>query len=534
MNDTQTQNQPDTSRLSPSSLGLQEAPAELSGDSDFRGIIDSTVALPHDVLLRLSRRLAAALTERGVSSSDRIAVALSNSWEWFVVNAAVRYVGAAQIAMNWRLTPSEQEYILRDSQASAVIAEHVDDDRLRAFRSVGSLSVFAKRSDVSGMTLLHSVLADDSFSTDQYDLDVPARTAMIVYTSGTTGKPKGAYRPVVPPTDEVIEYLRHTQFSPAASNGSPRRSLLNMPLHHAAGFRQAEAVVTDSGTAVVQPRFDAEDMLRAIHNYGITDWGGVPTMLSRILSLPDETLERYETSSLRKVTVGAAPVSPQLAERFGRQFGSGLLHQRYGSTETSLIAGLSPDDPSSKADSVGRPFTNVSVRIRDHTGHDLPVGEVGEIWARTPLVIDGYLNRGPLPSSLLDYEGRFRTGDLGRLDADGYLYVSGRSTDLIISGGTNIYPAEIEAVLREIIGSDEVAVIGLPHEELGEIPVAVAADPTGSVDLDELEVRCARELASYKCPRKYLRTAAFPRNHMGKLIKDELRQQILREVEDNT
>src|SRR5690606_32307024 len=236
---------------------------------------------------------------------------------------------------------------------------------------------------------------------------------------------------------------------------------------HGAGPAIVRTGCSRGSLMIFMRRFDPEAVLARIQQYRVTVWSGVPTMFKRIAALPAEVIARYDLSSIRALSVGAAPATHELKLWIMATFGD-CLRENYGSTETGMVASLDPAMQKRKPGSVGKPFRHVDIRIRDELGHELPAGEVGELWVRTPALIDRYLNGPALGEDLLDSDGFFRIGDVGWLDKEGYLYITDRSKDMIISGGVNIYPAEIEAVLLQHPALQDAAVIGIPHEEFGE------------------------------------------------------------------
>lgn len=466
-------------------------------------------------------RLAASLAARGFGPGSRIGVAIRPRIEWFVVNAAIAKLGAIQVAMNTRLTPAELAYIAADSEATGVVLDVREPEAVtEALRAAGAGLIVHVDPPAPGGTVPLGALIDTGARAHR---KAAAQAPLIVYTSGTTGRPKGAYRQKPTSDPEILAcYLDATRYDDFAS-GDARRALLNMPMHHAAGPNHATSCLANGGVAVMQRRFDAEETLALIQRHRITHWHAVPTMLQRIFALPEDVRARYDMSTLRKLSVGAAPVPYALKERVFGYFGEGLLYEGYGCTEASMISGMRPGEHRLKPGSSGRPFRHVHVKIVGEDGTVRGPGEPGEIFVRTPRMIPGYLGRGPLGPDLLDADGHFRTGDVGHLDEDGYLYVTGRRTDMIIAGGVNIYPAEIEDALRAHPAVSDVAVIGVPDADMGErVHAVVETMPGAEVTAEDLLASVSGGLAGYKRPR----TVAFgdlPRNAMGKVVKAELR-----------
>jgi long-chain acyl-CoA synthetase len=270
-------------------------------------------------------------------------------------------------------------------------------------------------------------------------------------------------------------------------------------------------------------KFDAEESLRWIERYGITVSFMVPTMLNRIVNLPPEVRARYDLSSMRIISKGASVCPVELKRRVKELFGP-CLYESYGSTETGLVTLLTPEDQQRRADSCGRLLDGVDVRIVDDDGRVLPRGAVGQIFIRSPMMITAYLGEGALGEDVAQ-DGYFTAGDVGRLDDEGFLYIMDRKKDMIISGGVNIYPAEIETVLREHPAVLDAAVFGVPNSDWGEEVKAVCEPlPGRPVTEPELLAFVAERLADFKRPRTIEFVEELPRNAAGKVLKRELRR----------
>jgi long-chain acyl-CoA synthetase len=299
------------------------------------------------------------------------------------------------------------------------------------------------------------------------------------------------------------------------------RNLLGAPLNHAAGQASARATHVLGGCVYIMPRFDAREALAVIHREQITTTFMVPTMLNRIMSLPEEVRRAHAVSSVQLLTTGASPCPQSIKEQVIAYFGAECLVESYGTTEVGIIARMRPQDHLSKPGACGRPIEGVVVEIRDAQGRVLPQGEVGEIFVRTPVMIETYLNEAP-PKELVD--GFFATGDVGRFDADGFLYVIDRKKDMIIAGGVNIYPAEIEDALRRHPAVLDVAAFGVPSAEWGEeVRAAVELHEGQHVSEAALLAFLGEHLAAYKRPRVIDFLREIPRNPAGKILKSELR-----------
>ena len=296
------------------------------------------------------------------------------------------------------------------------------------------------------------------------------------------------------------------------------------PRRHGRGPDQVWTGRATGRRTVLMNRFDAEQVLALIERHGVNYWAAVPTMCQRISVLPPEILSRYDVSSIKAISLGAAPVPYGLKQWAVGHFGPGKLSEGYGTTETGMISSLSPADQLAKPGSSGLPFKGVAIRIRDGAGRDLPPGETGDIWVKTPTTIRAYLNADALGADVRDAEGFFKVGDVGRLEADGHLYLTDRSKDMIVAGGVNIYPAEIEAELQAHPQVLVAAVIGVPDDDLGEAPIAFLEMRPGAVaGPEEIAAAVRDRLAAFKRPRAIHIIDELPRNPMGKILKTELR-----------
>lgn len=494
---------------------------------DDVAIIEDERSLTWKEWNRQANQLAHALAEMGIKKNDIVAVRTQTRIEWFIANRALTKLGCSTLTVNWRLTPSELRYMLEDSGAKALIFD--DSDPSEIVNELHDVNLIAwitidQEKAIKGTYRFEDLVAGhdapERFASTQ-------RPPRILYTSGTTGKPKGVYIPEELQKQrrkEILEYLEDMN-EKMTVNLKETRTLLTLPLHHGAGPNAAEKAHSKGNLVVLLRRYDAEKALQLIDRYKITNWPTVPTMLSRLSALPKETLEKYDVSSIRLLSSGAAPFPVTLKKWLIDYFGDDCLYESYGSSENGLVTLMTPDQFSKKLESSGKPYKHVYISVRDEEGNELPPGETGELWIKTPLTIEQYLNRGELDSDTLDEEGYFRVGDVGYLDEDGYLYITDRKKDMIISGGVNIYPAEIEAVIRKHPAVLDVAVIGIPHDDFGEQVMAICEKRENSeLNKEELLQFCEKELASYKRPRVIEIVHELPRNAMGKVLKNKLRE----------
>jgi len=470
-----------------------------------------------------ANRLADALAERGIGAGDRVAVRTMNRIEWFVVEAALGKLGALRVAVSFRLRPAEVHYMLEHSGARAIVFDDEDPAALApAFAGLPSLRLkiglypgARAGDDVEVFAeLLATSSAEPRFSEQG--------GGAIVYTSGTTGHPKGV-RKTAPADEPTRALLRRINEDLKRSIPFQRgdRNLLSAPLNHAAAPASALGTHMRAGTVYLERKFDAESALKVIHQHRITTSFLVPTMLNRIVNLPADVLARYDVSSMRAITTGASVCPADLKRKVISFFGP-CLYENYGATEVGLVTMWTPADLEQRADSCGRLLDGVDVRIVDEARNPLPRGQLGEIFVKSPATMASYLGEGK--SADFSADGYFTAGDVGKLDADGYLYILDRKKDMIIAGGVNIYPAEIEAALRAHPAVLDAAVFGAPDAEWGEQVIAVVERVPGTrLEQAELYAFVAELLAGYKRPRSIAFVDELPRNAAGKVLKQELR-----------
>ena len=461
---------------------------------------------------RSADRAAQRLGTLGVGAGARVALLLRNGPAFVTLIHGLTRLGAILVPLNLRLTPAELEWQLGDAGASLLIhdVEHAATAAALGDRRPGPRRVLIASDEIDDDAALSNTAASDLPRRDRIDLDA---VQSIIYTSGTTGHPKGA----------MITYgnLWWSAIGSALNLGHHHhdRWLACLPLFHIGGLSILFRSVIYGITAVVQPRFDPAAVNRAIDDDGVTIVSVVSAMLQRML---DERADRAYPSTLRCVLLGGGPAPRPLLEACARR--NVPVVQTYGLTETtSQVATLAPTDALRKLGSAGKPLLPTELRIeRDRT--IAAPGEVGEIIVRGPTVSPGYVNR-PDATAAAVRDGWLHTGDLGYLDAEGFLYVVDRRDDLIISGGENVYPAEVEAVLLAHPAVEEAGVIGVPDARWGQIVAAVVkVRPSTPPTADELREFCRQRLAGYKVPTDLRFVDALPRNATGKLLRRELRE----------
>jgi acyl-CoA synthetase (AMP-forming)/AMP-acid ligase II len=487
---------------------------------DKRALVDADRVHTWTQVDERARRLAGYLAGRGLAPGDRVLVIARNCIEWPEISFGLAKAGLIAVPVNIRLAPDEVAHVRDDCGARAVI---VHADHLEKF--LGELTDLALVLTI-GPEYESALAAADPGP----PLDItPDDVAVILYTSGTTGRAKGVMH-----THRALLYqAADTNLVTEASRSDVM--LATTPFFTAGGMVRTVSWLYLGQTMVIHQRFDPQAVIDEIERSAITFTTFIPTMLHRALAILEDGPPR-DMSSLRRISYGSAPVPPGLARKAMDLLGCDL-QQRYGLTECGGQATiLTPQDHrdivggrTSIATSCGQETPMCAIRVIDVDGNDAPVGDVGEIVIVSPANAVGYWNLPDQTTETFRPDG-LRTGDLGYLDADGYLHITGRRTDLIISGGFNVYPAEIERVIAQHAGVDMVAVVGVPDSEWGETPVAVVI-PKSHVDdqaalTDELAALCRAELAGYKQPRRFAFWREFPLGPAGKILKREIANQV--------
>jgi fatty-acyl-CoA synthase len=465
------------------------------------------------------RRLATALRAGGVNVGDRVGYLGVNHPAFMETMFAVTSLGAIFVPLNFRLTGPELEFIINDAGLHTLAVDDTLKPVIEPIRAALCCTRYIGVESAGDGWEDYSALIDAAEPLGSHVRVGQHDTAMIMYTSGTTGRPKGAML-----THGNIQW-NNAQAGMAFATGQTDISLTAAPLFHIGGLNVTTINTLQSGAAVLIHRsFDPGKALADIAAYRVTTMFGAPAMFLFMAQQPE--FADTDLSSLRMLVVGAAPVPKSLLDVYSaRQV---PINQGYGLTETSpLVSFLMSQYNDSKLGSAGKSGLFGEIRIANADGEALPAGEVGEILYRGPNVMKGYWNRPDATAEAINEAGWFHTGDAGYLDDDGFLFISDRVKDMVITGGENVYPAEVEGVLYEHPAIAEVAIIGLADEKWGEAVTAVVALKEGaSLTLEELREFGDGKLARYKLPLRLHLVDALPRNPAGKVLKFELRERL--------
>ncbi len=513
----------------PPSLRELFATARQRGDDTFLVYEDERHSFS-DVMAAVDGLAAALVNRYGVAKGDRVAIGMRNYPEWIVSFAAITSIGAVSVSLNAWWTEDELDFALGDCEATVLIA---DAERVARSRrscrqhNIRTIAVRTPSREAPETDRWEDVLVAGAAMPEV--IVEPDDDATILYTSGTTGRPKGAvstHRAILQALlgfgcRSALDRLRRPEETPT---GGPPVFILIVPLFHVTGCVPVMLSCFAGGLKlVVMYRWDPERALELIERERVTNFVGVPTQSWDLLETP--RFAEFDTSSLVSVGGGGAPAPPELVKRVATSFAKGRPSIGYGMTETNAYGpGNSGLDYTTHPTSTGRATPILEIDVRDSEDRSLPVGERGEIWFKGPNLIRGYWNRPDATAETI-VDGWLRTGDIGRVDADGFVYVEDRAKDMVLRAGENVYCSEVEAAIYEHPAVYEAAVFGVPHERLGEeVAAAVFTRPGHHLDIEELQAHVGQRLAPFKVPsRVVLVDGPLPRNPAGKILKRELR-----------
>ena len=483
-------------------------------------------------------RAATGLASLGVKEGDSVALLLRNDLAFFEASLAAARLGAYAVPINWHNTPQELEYIFTDSGAKALVvhadliarARHVVPEGTFVF-VVPTPPEILQAYDIpqeQGLPSGEDPQWEQWLSGfDPITSDPPAQRASMIYTSGTTGLPKAVRRK---PFTPEIESFFQTRVREVFGVEEGMRTVVTGTLYHSAPNAQGLAAMRHNATIVLQPRFDPELLLAMIEKHRITSMHMVPTMFVRLVRLPEEVKRSYDLSSLKWIIHGAAPCPPEVKREMIRWWGP-IITEYYGSTEIGINTTVSSQDWLTKPGTVGRSIQGVDLRILDDGHAPLPAGQPGEVFIRQTGMSDFTYHRKDEKRREIEQDGYITVGDIGYLDDEGYLFLCDRKVDMVISGGVNIYPAEIEKVLIGLPGVKDCAVFGIPDQEFGEALMAVVQPSVNPPPEPEiLQTQLREHLAGYKVPRRIEFRDDLPREDSGKIFKRKLRDPFWKEA----
>ncbi len=477
-------------------------------------------------------RLVRALRSRGVRAGDSVALMCTNRPEFLETLWAAQRAGLRLTPINWHLTGEEASYIVENCEAKAfIVSADLGVDKVKDAAKGGGDTLI--RLTVGGFIPGFEMYNDALSAEDGHDIEDPVPGTQMLYTSGTTGRPKGVHRESAAPS--ALAVINFCGYNEDWAN-SVDAHLCTGPLYHAAPLAFSIALPLLYGTPmVIMSQWDPAETLRLIEHHGITHTHMVPTMFHRMLALPEDVRNKHDLSSLRFVIHGAAPCPVTVKQKLIEWLGP-IVVEYYAATEG---LGTLVDSATWLAHpgTVGRPMVQELVKVADDDGNDVAAGEIGLVWLRSVAAtkFDYYGDKEKTESAFRgDY---FTLGDMGYMDDQGYLFLTDRTANLIISGGVNIYPAEVDAVLLQHAAVGDVATIGVPDEEWGEAVKAVVqlADGVEASDAlgQELIAYCRDHLAHFKCPRTVDFTEQLPREDTGKIFKRKLRDEYRAKAETN-
>ncbi|MGB7182130.1 MAG: AMP-binding protein [Burkholderiaceae bacterium] len=495
-------------------------------------------------------KLARALLATGLQPGDRVAVLATNCLEWMEIYVGLARAALVAVPINFRLAANEIHYIVKDSEAAAIIAGagfRTVIDGLRERFTIGPgryLLIDDSRFDgwVAYETLFCAVLPKPGM-VNTLPAVSPEQTCALMYTSGTTGRPKGAIRNHAGSTLIALATALEMGFT------RDDTALLVMPLCHANSLYFGNTFMHLGATIVIDdhPSFDPEALLAALSEHGVTFTSLVPTHFTMVLALPEAVRARYNVSRVGRLMISSAPARENLKIAILNYFNNGKLYELYGSTEAGWVTLLRPDEQLDKLGSVGREWSGSgAIRLFDEHGNEVADGQIGELYSRTSYVFDGYWKNPEKTAE--SFRGQWcSVGDMARRDADGYIWLVDRKSNMIISGGENIYPSEVEAVLSKHEIVRDVAVIGVPDDKWGESVLAVVSlhseknskgeweNPASDALAAQLTAWCREHLSGYKCPRRvvFVNEDEMPRTATGKIQHRLLRERVLSRVFPN-
>lgn len=469
-----------------------------------------------NLVSRLNKVAVAGLNGLGLSKGDHVALFSSNCIEFIEIVVGLSDVGIATAMIPPSVTVPEVEHICNNSKSKVLFCHENLEDIARAanLETVKKIVVIGR--DYEKLISNASDSLQDMMLEEWGVFSIP-------YTSGTTGKPKGC---LLSHRSRVMAfYIMGVEFGCYSPDD---RALALAPLFHGAGFAFALAPIFFGGTCEILPKFDPEIVLNKLKDMNLTNTFFVPTHFHQIFALEKKILQKSKPQSLSAIISNAAPLPQATKEKIVDYFGEGLLHETYGSTEGGFVTNLRPPDQLRKKRCVGLAYPTVEISLRNEEGIEITKGDVGEIFVRSPILFNGYWQNDDATNEAFDSDGWCTVGDLGKCDDEGFLYIVDRKKDMIISGGVNVFPREIEEVLATHPKVKECAVFGIEDDYWGEAVSAVlVTNDNQKISDEELRGFCKEKLAKFKLPKTYSYLETLPRNAGGKILKTELRNMAL-------
>lgn len=469
---------------------------------------------------RRSNQAAHLLQSRGIGPNDRVAMLLRNGREWVEVALATQKLGVAAVPLNTWAKPKELKATLKGANPNLLVYDTAHADLVEECAPAGVPLVYVGSSAgaIEGSDPYHQELGRLPSSPPAPFTRDRGSPKVIIHTSGTTGTPKGATRNAAATgVSALANLLAVVPYSRDDVIYCPA------PLFHSFGLMTFTFATVLGATLVLPEKFDPEESLRLIDEHRATAASLVPVMMRRIVMLDDDVKAKYDTSSLRIVLASGSVLSEDLRKASIELFGD-VLYDLYGSTEIGWVAIARPEDMRTRPKTVGKPVEGNEIAVFSPDGEKVPPGETGELYIKSDMLFEGYTSGDAKD----ERDGYTSIGDLGRLDEEGYLYVESRSDDMVVVGGENVYPIEVEQVIEDVPGVNEVTVFGLEDDEYGHVLVAFVV---GKVSEDDVRAACKKELASYKVPRRIEVVDELPRTSTGKVLKRELVEQLRNEKE---
>jgi long-chain acyl-CoA synthetase len=485
-------------------------------------------AIPQGELMQRASRAASALAASGVGHGERVAIVLRNDPDFLLATASCGLIGAVPVPVNWHWRGDELRHVLTDSGSRAALVSSCFVEEVEKVLPGGvpliEVPVRSEQVEAYGaapVTGRHPLFDDWLAAHEPHSEALPSAPLSLIYTSGTTGLAKGVIRNAMTPeqsTRVAMTTLGGMGLRPGMS------TIITAPMYHAAPNAQGVFALALGIDLTIMPRFSPEEFLRLIEAQRITHAQVVPTMFVRLLELPEEVRHRYDLSSLEALVHAAAPCPAHIKKRMIEWLGPIVL-EYYGGTETGIVVTCDSTEWLAHEGTVGKPLADAEIRVFDTDGELLAQGETGEVYVKPPHFWPGFTYLGQEDKRReIERDGYISIGDIGRVDEDGFLFLSDRARDMVISGGVNIYPVEIEACLLELPGVRDVAVFGVPDDSFGEALAAhVDVDPAAGITEDAIRDHLRTRLAGYKVPRTVVFDDDLPREESGKIFKRRIR-----------